>query len=57
MSKIEDVLKKTITPDLVPDEDLNSSIIKQAKEFEKMKRRPFKTSVAAAAIIGILAIG
>lgn len=57
MSKIEDVLKKTITPDLVPDENLNSSIIKQAKEFEKMKRRPFKTSVAAAAIIGILVIG
>ncbi|MGN0437300.1 MAG: hypothetical protein ACI4F4_02170 [Lachnospiraceae bacterium] len=57
MNNMEDYLRKNMTPDLVPDDDLNASITKQAKELKEMKKRPFKYSVAAAAFVGILTVG
>lgn len=57
MNNMEDFLRKNMIPDLVPDDDLNASIIKQAKELKEMKKRPFKYSVAAAAFVGILTVG
>lgn len=57
MSRIEDLLQTELTPDLVPDNDLNASILKQAKEIQNMKRKPIKSSVAAAVAVGVFAVG
>lgn len=57
MNNMEVFLRKNMTPDLVPDDDLNASIMKQAKEMKEMKQKPFKYGVVAAAIVGVLAVG
>lgn len=57
MEQIEAVLKKHLTPDLVPDDDLNASIIRQAKENETMRKKRFQPAVAAALTVGILTAG
>jgi hypothetical protein len=57
MNDIGDVLKKNLTPDLVPEDDLNASILRQAKEIETMKHKNFRPAVALAALVGTLAVG
>lgn len=57
MNKIDDLLKTTLLADVAPDDTLNTSIIRQAKEMQTMKHKPFKFSVAAASVIGILTFG
>jgi hypothetical protein len=57
MKTIEERLRKTLTPDLVPEDDLNAGILKQAKEIETMKSKKLRPSVAAAVVVGVLAIG
>jgi hypothetical protein len=57
MNNIEERLRKTLTPDLVPEDDLNAGILKQAKEIEKMRSNNLRPRVAAAVVVGILAVG
>jgi hypothetical protein len=57
MNNIEKLLRKTLTPNLVPDDALNEGILKQAKEIGTMRSKNLRHIVAAAEIIGILAIG
>lgn len=57
MKDINFLLKTNLRPDCVPDESLNTSVLKRAKEIENMKRKAFRIRVAAAAVIGILAVG
>lgn len=57
MKHIDELLKKDLTPDFVPDDILNQSILRQAKENEKMKRNLIMhPRAAAAAIAGVLII-
>lgn len=56
MNHIEELLQKNLTPDLAPEDTLNQSILKQAKENEKMKRNRINPRIAAAAITGVFIV-
>lgn len=57
MKNVEPLLKNKLTPEFVPEDVLNQSIVKQAKEMTDMKRKTWKSGVAAAAIAGVLVVG
>lgn len=57
MNAIDKFLKENLSADFVPDTMLNMSILRQAKENEKMKQKTLKPGVTAAAIAGILLLG
>lgn len=56
MNHMDELLKKNLTPDVAPDDRLNQSILRQAKENEKMKRNLINPRTAAAAIAGVLIV-
>ncbi len=57
MKDMDELLKRNLLPDCVPEERLNASILKTAKETQTMKKKTFRSGAAAAAAVAILAIG
>ncbi len=57
MKDMDELLKRNLLPDCVPEECLNASILKTAKETQTMKKKTFRSGAAAAAAVAILAIG
>lgn len=57
MKDMDELLKQNLLSDCVPDESLNASILEKAKETQTMKHKTFRSGVAAAAAIAILAVG
>lgn len=57
MKDMDELLKRNLLPDCVPEECLNASILKTAKETQTMKKKTFRSGAAAAAAAAILAIG
>ena len=57
MKDMDELLKRNLLPDCVPEERLNASILKTAKETQTMKKKTFRSGAAAAATVAILAIG
>lgn len=57
MKDMDELLKQNLLPDCVPEECLNASIVKMAKETQNMKKKTFRSGAAAAAAVAILAIG
>lgn len=57
MKDMDELLKRNLLPDCVPEERLNASILKKAKETQTMKKKTFRSGAAAAAAVAILAIG
>lgn len=57
MKDMDELLKRNLLPDCVPEECLNASILKTAKEIQTMKKKTFRSGAAAAAAVAILAIG
>lgn len=56
--KLNNLLREKLKPDFVPEDELNSKIIDQVKEEHlNMKHPKFKSSVVAAIMVGVLAIG
>ena len=57
MKDMDELLKRNLLPDCVPEERLNASILKTAKETQTMKKKTFRSGAATAAAVAILAIG
>lgn len=57
MKDMDELLKRNLLPDCVPEERLNASILKTAKETQTMKKKTFRSGAVAAAAVAILAIG
>lgn len=57
MKDMDELLKRNLLPDCVPEERLNASILKKAKETQTMKKKTYRSGAAAAVAVAILAIG
>lgn len=57
MKNMDELLKQNLLPDCVPEEHLNASVLKKAKETQTMKKKTFRSGAAAAAAVAILTIG
>ena len=42
MKNMDELLKQNLLPDCVPEEHLNASVLKKAKETQTMKKKTFR---------------